>query len=710
VHLLRLTTYMLGRATLNPLSRQALLESGRSLGLTVYGSRDELRRDADLQSEAEGQVAIQGTVMLMQQDDSRMFPLGARPELILLAYRYLVRTQMAQATRLFLSHKLNYLVNRYGSELFEVLYQRLTWDSMVGLSRRQLSEILAESRVLDAVRLKELGYRPDRDAQAGLGENPWLARVQADELAGTGPPSSASLEQGYRDAYNAFNEFVQRFPPAKGASGGSGPATLRAALGNLFGKEEVYTPMHRAARPILAGTLEAEALGQALVIFLGANEPLLAGQEPEEAFELTLPGRLAALTMLQDRFTLTVGPVSRLLHLVPAPGKPDSGPQLAELDPVARQVAAFFAPLVGGGPSSVPAAEMHLKLLAQALPVLSAFRTHWAKLLQASSAIFIDQSLRETILKFIRPSPPAAKDLVKVPEEQVLCLAPSTFNQAKFHRVVTRVDRKDAFLTLSEMAGWLARLQRLREEQRFFRDLIGDIQAIIRSLNLSVFDAAYIANYGGALGRLDDALNVRPEALGPGDLKRIQERARDISMMLRDMYVQESGLRMRDRWLNRVVIALKRQRSNVRINFSDALWEAGTAAPGGAKNAAAGSARDSVPGGAKDAEGAGNRAEGPDKDKAEKDAGRDGRAPEFQTFSERVRQCIEFCQRMNRKQVIVLSPANTQKALTLNVIDQLFRLKGLNLTILVDTSSADSFTAELLTRVPPHRLFNLNAL
>ncbi|MFI5400784.1 MAG: hypothetical protein ACHQZQ_07035, partial [SAR324 cluster bacterium] len=46
VHLLRLTTYMLGRATLNPLSRQALLESGRSLGLTVYGSRDELRRDA----------------------------------------------------------------------------------------------------------------------------------------------------------------------------------------------------------------------------------------------------------------------------------------------------------------------------------------------------------------------------------------------------------------------------------------------------------------------------------------------------------------------------------------------------------------------------------------------------------------------------------------------------------------------------------------
>ncbi|MFI5399833.1 MAG: hypothetical protein ACHQZQ_02115 [SAR324 cluster bacterium] len=700
VHLLRLTTYMMGRAGLNAMARQALLEAGRSLGLTVYESRDELRRDADPESEVEGQVAIQGTVMLLQRDDSRMFPLRARPGLILQAYRYLVRTQMAQATRSYLLHKLNYLVNRYGSELFEVLYQRLTWESMVSLSRRQLWEILAESRVLDAERLKELGYRADQDAQAAEGENPWLARARVDEPAGTGTPSSASLEQGYRDAYNGFNEFVQRFPPSKRAPGESGPVTLRAALGVLFGKEEVYTPAHAVARPILAGTLEAEALGQALVVFLGANEALLAGQEPEEAFELAMPGRLAALTLLKDRFTLTVGPVSRLLRLVPAPGKPDSGPQLGELDGAARLVAGFFAPLVGGGPSSVPAAEMHLKLLAQALPVLSAFRTLWAKLLQASTAMFIDQALQETILKFIRPGPPAAKDLVKVPEEQVLCLAPSTFNQAKFHRVVTRVDRKDAFLTLSEMAGWLARLQRLREEQRFYRDLIGDIQGIIRSLNLSVFDAAYIVNYGRALNRLDEALNVRPEAIGPGDLKRIQERARDISMMLRDMYGQESGLRMRDRWLNRIIIELKRQRSNARINFVDAMWEAGAVPPK--------SARDSFPGSAKDADGAGNRAERTEK--TEKDAGRDARAPEFQTFSERLRQCIEFRQRMNRKQVIVLSPANTQKALTLNVIDQLYRLKGLNLTVLVDTSSADSFAAELLSRVPPHRLFDLNAL
>jgi len=386
--------------------------------------------------------------------------------------------------------------------------------------------------------------------------------------------------------------------------------------------------------------------------------------------------------LLKDRFTVTLGASSRLLRLVPAAGQPDSGPRLSELDPVTRQVADFFAPLVSTVPSSVPEAESLLKLLSQALPVLTTYRTLWSRLMQVSTVAFIDQSLRETVLKFVQPGPPMAKDLIDLPGDKVLCLGPSTFNQAKFHRVVARVDRKDAYLTISEMAGWLARLQRLREELRYFRDLIRDLQSIIRSLNLSVFDAAYILNYGRALHQLDQALDVRPEELSLEDLKRIQDGARDISVMLRDMYEQESALRMRDRWLNRIIIELKRQRSNVRINFVDALWES-TASSAASKEAA---------------------------DKQDKEPVRDSRSPEFQTFSERVRQCIDFRMRMALKKYIIISPANTQKALTLNVMDQLFRLKGVFLIVMVDISSADSFATDLLSRVPPHRLFDLNAL
>ncbi len=694
VHLLRLTTYMLGQSGLNAASWQALLEAGRSLGLTVYGSRDELRRpDGGLQAEVEGQLAVQGTVMLMQKDDSRIFPLRARPELIMLAYRYLARTQVALATRSFLSHKLNYLVTRYGSGLFEVLYQHLTWDGMLRLSRRQLWEILSQSKVLDADRLKELGYRANEDARSTEHENPWLAPVQVrtEEPAKTSALLGDSLEHAYREAYNRFLEFLQRFPPAKATSGGGGSPMLRTALAGLFGKHEVFPPNQGEARKQLAGTLEAETLGHALITFLGKNETLLTGQEPEEAFELTLPGRLAMLTLLKDRFTVTLGAASRLVRLVPAAGQPDSGPRLAELDPTTRAVTDFFAPLVGAGPTSIPEADNHLKLLAQALPILSAYRTTWANLMHVSTVAFIDQALKETILKLITPSSPAPKDLIKIAEDQVLCLGPSTFNQAKFHRVVARVDRRDAYLTLSEMAGWLARLQRLREELRYFRDLIGDLQGIIRSLNLSVFDAAYVLNFGRALRELDEVLVVRPEELGFDDLKRIQERARALSMLLREIYDQESALRMRDRWLNRIIIELKRQRSNVRINFVDTLWEAAGTAPGVGKD---GSGKEGAEAGGK-----------PDRE-----AGRDARTPEFQTFSERVRQCIEFRLRMEQKKVIILSPANTQKNLTLNLIDQLFRMKGLYLTVMVDTSSADSFVGDLLSRVPPHRLFDLNAL
>jgi hypothetical protein len=687
VHLLRLTTYMLGQAGTNAASFQALLEAGRSLGLMVYGSRDELRSGSGGE-QVEGEVAIQGTVMLMQRDDSRIFPLRSRPELIMLAYRYLARTQVALATRTFLSHKLNYLVTRYGSGLFEVLYQHLTWEGMLRLSRRQLWEILAQSKVLDAERLKELGYRADQDARSTENENPWLAPVQlrAEEPAKTGALQGDALEHAYREAYNRFVEFLQRFPVNKASPVGGGPQPMRSVLTELFTKQEIYPPTHREALKLLAGTMEAEALAHALVHFLGKNEALLSGQDPEEALELTLPGRLATLTLLKDRFTVTLGPAQRLVRLVPAAGQPDSGARLTELDPTTRALTDFFAPLVGGGASTLPEAENDIRLLAQALPVLNAYRTLWATLMHVSTVVFIDQALRETILKLVTPGPPSPKDLLKIPEEQVICLGPSTFNQAKFHRVVARVDRKDAYLTLSEMAGWLARLQRLREELRYFRDLIGDLQGIIRGLNLSVFDAAYVLNFGRSLQHLDDVLVVRPEEMTAENLKAIQERARAISLLLREIYDQESALRMRDRWLNRIIIELKRQRSNVRINFVDALFESSGTAPGAGKE---GAAKD---GG------------------ADGGAERDARSPEFQTFSERVRQCIEFRERMAQKRVIILSPANTQKNLTLNLIDQLFRLKGLYLTVMVDISSADSFTHELLSRVPPHRVFDLNAL
>jgi hypothetical protein len=699
-----------------------MLEAGRSLGLTVYGARDEVRRqDLGAAQAADGEIALQGTVLLMQKEGSRPFPLRSRPELIMLAYRYLLRTQVATATRGFLAHKLNYLANRYGTDLFEVLYQRLTWEGLLKLSRRQLWEILAQSKVLDADRWKELGYRPGDDAHNSEGENPWLAPVQerAGEAASTAALQGDALEQTYRGEFNRFLELHQRFAAGKTEAAG-GPVTLRAALGELFARSEVFSPFHPAARKALAETREARELAEALVLFLGHNASLLSGQEPEAAFEVTLPGRLAALTLLKDRVTVTVGETARLIQLVPAAGHPDSGPRLAELAPATRMVAEFFAPLLGAGASSQPEAEPHLRQLAPCLPVLGAYRAAWAGLVQVSSVTFIDQALRETVLTLIAPAPPAPKDLVKVPEEQVLCLGASSFNQAKFHRVVARVDHKDAYLTLPEMAGWLARMQRLREEFRYYRDLGGDICAIIRSFNLSVFDAAYVIKLGRALQQLDDALTARPEEIDAAGLQRIQASARAVSLMLRDIYEQESGLGMRDRWLNRIIIELKRQRSNVRINYVDALWEAGAGAAkdgspkdGGLKGGAApGGAKD---GGAKPEGGLGNGGTGRDASAAASSStavapGRDAREAEFQTFSERVRQCIEFRQRMGRKRVVILSPANTQKALTLNLIDQLFRLKGLYLTVMVDLSSADSFAGDLLSRVPPHRLFDLSAL
>ena len=62
------------------------------------------------------------------------------------------------------------------------------------------------------------------------------------------------------------------------------------------------------------------------------------------------------------------------------------------------------------------------------------------------------------------------------------------------------------------------------------------------------------------------------------------------------------------------------------------------------------------------------------------------------------------------KEVFVLSPSNTQRTLTLNLIDRIFALKGLFTPILVDISGCESFVPRLRTPHPPHRRLNHNRM
>jgi hypothetical protein len=169
----------------------------------------------------------------------------------------------------------------------------------------------------------------------------------------------------------------------------------------------------------------------------------------------------------------------------------------------------------------------------------------------------------------------------------------------------------------------------------------------------------------------------------------MEEQAREIGRMVREIHTQEQALRPRDRWLNRIATRLRAISPNASLTFVDRLHEGaerGTAKP--------------VPDQAtKEPEGA---------------KGKDGRnakdQKEYQTFSERVRNVIEYREHLEHKRVFVLSPSSTQRALTLNLIDRLFSLKGLSTPILVDISGCETFLPALRTRLPPHRLFNLNTM
>jgi hypothetical protein len=636
-------------------------------------SRDQVRARQSAQADASGGEIIQGYAVLMNQDVRTVFPLRARPELLLLAYRYLYLVRVSRAARRFMAHKILYLHERYGSRLFEVIYQHLAWAQNLRLSRRQLGEMLIEGRVLERERLREFGYGGENMPKAGDNENPWLKfRTAPPTDDAPHPFAGDQIENTYRLAYNDFLQLIQEHATAAAPSRPGMPSSCRTMLHRLAEKERVYNLDNPAARSSLAASAEAFALAEVVQGWVKANrETLLAPQERREAILVELPGPLGFLGLLMEVHSVPVEEKPIAVRLVPA------WEQLPEdLDPISKSFYDTVRPLLDAQANSPAGAKLR-----QVIASLQAHRTAWGNLMHVSSVIFIDQALRESLLRLIVPAPPVAKDLIKMPEGQVLCLGSSSFDQGKFSRLVARPDRRDVYATLSDMASRLVRLQRLRDEFNFYRELIADIQLIIGNFNVS-YETAYMQVYSRTLARLDQALSVAPEDLSRGDLMQIENCAKDVSAMLNEIYEQERTLGLRDRWLNRTLIRLRQLRPNARINFVDQLFERTAAERAQAKA---------------------------DKKEAGETIG-EAKSSEFQTFNVRVRNAIEFREWMAPKAVIVLSPSNTQQRLTMHLIDQLYRLKGIYLPILVNIAGCESFVDALLTRIPPHRLFNLNEM
>ncbi len=672
ISLLSYTNYILGQAGLNPLMWQTALEAGRTLGLTVLESRDQVRAPQNVQIEGTPEEAIQGYIVLMNQDDRTIFPLRARPELLVMAYRHLYLIRVARAARRFLSHKILYLHERYGNRLFEVIYQHLAWSQNLRLSRRQLGEMLIEGRVLERERLRDFGYGGESMPKGADNENAWLRyrSAPADESA-PHPFAGDQIEQVYRLAYNEFLQLIQEHATSAPPTRPGLPTASRTLLNRLAEKEHIYHLDHPATRATLAASAEAAALGELVVEWMKANLEMLAPQERREAIQVELPGPLGFLAMLKELHAVPVEEKPLAVRLVPAWEQlPD------DLDPVSKSFYTMLRAALepnGGSPQGGQ--------LRQVIGALQSHRTAWGNLMHVSTVIFLDQALRESLLRLIVPGPPQAKDLIKLPEGRVLCLGSSSFDQGKFSRLVARPDRRDVYATLSDMASRLVRLQRLRDEFNFYRDLIGDIQQIIANFNVS-YETAYMQVYSRTLARLDQALSVAPEDLTRGDMTQIETCARDVSAMLHDIYEQERALGLRDRWLNRTLIRLRQLRPNARINFVEQLYE---------RNAS-------------------EEAEAVAEKRETGESIGEGKGTEFQTFTERMRNAIEFREWMLPKTVVVLSPSNTQQRLTMHLIDQLYRLKGIYLPVLVNIAGCESFVDALLTRIPPHRLFNLNEL
>lgn len=669
--------YVLGRSGMTPMLRMAALAAGKMLGLTMLESRDQIHRksvsprenggdDAELDDD---DILKGGYQLLMVGDDSRLFPIKASPLQMASAYRQMVEDHIALRVRRLVSKKLKYLADLHGAGLFSVIHDHLLWNHRLVLSQEQIGAVMMSQGVFDLPRLKEFGFRSKGQGEAGT-ENLWLkSTVEGDEelqrkLFGK------SMEEECKKALGAFESIIKSLGPAPAGGDDEKPGrALKVILAELAANERLdpHTPEFAEA---LEQSAEAGLLTDEL---RKAIEPhvteMLAGLEEGESIEVRLSGPAAFLALLRQNHEFEIDEVPLRVRL-----KPARNLRRSHLDQKSKEIGDA---LVGR--------MKEAEVLKDAVVLLRRYDEAWTRLVQVMAIPIINQILQETVLSLAKPTPPLPADLPKMPESQVLCMSASSSDQAKFYRIVQHPERRDVYATLSEMASWLMRFQRLREEMAYFREVTEDTMEIIAGFNMSAFDAPYISRYSRMLKTLTQMLSIRPEELTFEDLATLEKHARDISMMVREAYDAERTVGLRDRWMGRIAMRLRSMHPNIKPTFVNVLFE---------KKASA----------AKTADGEETDA------KATAKTGKQGSVESYQTFSERVRNVVEVRERLERKKAFVMSPSHTQRNLTLNLLDHLQRLKGMQIPIFIDISLCQAYVNVLRTRVPPHRLFTLSSI
>lgn len=684
--LLQATYYVLGRSRLDTPTFRAMMNMGANLGIGLLESRDQIRHWETLRNldRAEEEL-VEGYLLLMNREDSKLFPLASTPEHLALAYQHLFAERIVSLVQRQVNSKLNYLYKRHGDELFNVIYDHVTWTHGLSLSRDQLGTLLVAGRVFEKPRLKEFGFGKWEQGKGQEGENHWL-HPDGTELpeALLNAFNSDQVGQVHLRSLKVFMTLVDLYEKiaGNGKSGTSKIPPLAKVLRTLA-KEEMFDLHQPEARAALAESLEGKALTELLQVLANEQPPLFKTKtDNPETREFTLTGTLAYLPLLKENHVLEIDGATIKVRLLSGRSQ-----HLDKLDKPSRWLQGALSERVGGQNSQAP-------VLRRALEMIFRHDTAWRALCRPAFVPLLDQMLQNTVLAMTKPRPPMPKDLAKQGDDNLMCLGTTSADQAKFHKIAKHTEKKDVYATLSEMASWLQRFHHAREELESYRDITDELLEIISGLNLSPFEAPHILTFTKVLKQLRHALDIRPEYLQPADLKTLQEKALEISRLVRKLYQSEQSLMMRDRWVARIGMKLRAMRPNVRLTYVDMLHEQKFTEEQSDADASG-----------KDASGK----DGPGEDSAAK-AAQKTRREDYQTFSERMRNILEIRARLENKRVFVLSPTNTQQRLTMSLIDRLYRFIGVPTPIFVDISGCESFVDELRKRIPPYRLFKLNEM
>lgn len=595
--------------------------------------------------------------------------------LVAQSYVTLLGQFVANLVKRFTANKINHLMKTYKKNFFEMLYETVSVQKNVPISRGQLVKILRTHNIL--ANLMDKGWDEEKGNE---NYDPMLpaAFLEGQQEAKL-PEEYEKFTEVYQTHLKAFFKMVKEVK----ASAEKFPAVdnPNVLIWSMFQKG-IYNLSSKEAGLLFRKSHFYKMLQNFVAFVSSKHYKEFTGDLTSKGVHLFVPRKFRELLVIGIHFGFLVNEKLVRYNLLPSPAA------LKDLD---RLSFIFSNEFDQEFQKETPRKDVGT--LMSMIQVIRRCNRVWTDFSRSLTIASVDRLLTETAVKNAIPGKILAPQLkLSVPDSKKLCLgravgggqATEWFKILKDEEVIGNVltNEKLTVTTLDEFAIAIHKINRLREEFDKYGGIAEDVLDICRMLTYHKSEAPLVAKMESILELIARIFNKSLRSVFEADIQLLHKYSRNLKMLRERLHdIRLEG--KEKRFISKLRDDLQERRSDghdAKLDFSDQFIYETTDIKVMEKNE-----------------------EGDFKQRKKEVEVQAA----YQTVTERIREVIRIHKVLHQKRCIIFSPEGQKKKqidYLLNIVQSIVSLRGNAVRFYIDISTLDPIQQQKISRIiqPSH--------